>query len=69
MLVSWVTIGACLTRNHRAMSRRRLVKTMASPQPSRTRAATPASKVPAKANQNWPAVISVRPTSMSSFDP
>ena len=61
MPVSWVTNGACLTRNHTATSRSSEVKIIASPAPSRTRAAMPTGNDPANANQNWPTVIRVEP--------
>ena len=45
------------------------MKIIASPAPSRTRAAIPASKVPAKANHIWPPVIRVSPVTMRRFEP
>ena len=68
MPVSWVMNGACLTRNQTATSRNSEVKTIASPAPSITRAAMPTANDPAKANQNCPADMSSKPTSMSRFD-
>ncbi len=45
------------------------MKTIASPAPSMTRAATPTSKVPATANHSWPPDMSSRPVSMSFLEP
>ena len=46
-----------------------LMKTIASPMPTKTRAATPAPKVLAKAKANWPPVISTTPATRSFFAP
>ena len=69
MPVSWVTNGACLTRNQTATSRSSEVKIIASPAPSRTRAAMPTGNDPANANQNCPTVIRVSPVNISRFEP
>ena len=68
MPVSCVTNGACLTRNQTATSGHE-VKIIASPAPSRMRAAIPTGNDPANANQNWPTVINVRPVNISRFEP
>ena len=69
MPVSWVTNGACLTRNQTATSRSSEVKIIASPAPSRMRAAMPTGNDPANANQNWPTVIRVSPVNISRLEP
>ena len=69
MPVSCVTNGACLTRNQTATRRSSEVKIIASPAPSRMRAAMPTGKDPANANQNCPTVISVRPVNISRREP
>ncbi len=50
--VSWVTIGACRTRNQSVTSRITLTKTIASPAPSTARAATAAENDSANAKPN-----------------
>ncbi len=49
---SWVTNGACLTRNHTATRRSSEVNTIASPAPRSTRAASPTGNEPATANHS-----------------
>ncbi len=46
-----------------------LTNTIASPPPTRMRAASPMANVPAKANQNWPAVMRSRPVISSRREP
>ena len=69
MPVSWVMIGACRTRNHRATSRSTEVKTMASPAPTRAREASPVAKLSACENHTCPAVMQASPARMSALDP
>ena len=67
--VNWVIMAVRPGGNHRATSCIRLMKIIASPMPTKTRAATPAPNVLAKAKANWPPVISRTPVINSFFAP
>jgi len=67
--VIWVTMAVRAGGNHRAISCIRLMKIMASPMPTKIRAATPAPNVLAKAKANWPPVISTTPVTNSFLAP
>ena len=67
--VSWVTIGACRTRNQIVTSRITLTNTIASPAPTTARAATAPPKEVEKAKASWPAVISTSPASSMAREP
>ncbi len=67
--VSWVTVGACRTRNHAVTSRRTEVKIIASPAPSTPRESNASGNVVTNANASCPAVIRTSPASSSFFGP
>ena len=67
--MSWVTSGACRTRNHTVTSRITLTKIVASPAPSSARASTASGNDVAKANASCPMVIRARPLSSRTRDP
>ena len=67
--VSWVTIGACRTRNQTLTIRITLTKIIASPAPRTARAATAPPKDVLNAKTSCPAVISTSPTSSMAREP
>ena len=59
--VIWVSSGTRLPENHATTRRSTLMKTIASPVPTRTRAASAVPYESANANPTWPRVIRLSP--------
>ena len=67
--MTWVIIAVRPGGNHRATSRSRLMKTIASPIPTNTRATMPSAKVPANANPSWAQDIRATPVMSMPREP